>query len=188
MYQQKDDLDELEGPPRRGFIVKFMAGLVGSLVAAVPFIAAGGFLLGPILKKRNGAVDDEAGFLPLDIRFASLPMDGPPQLVTVVADRTDAWNFYPQQPVGSIWLRRTAEDQILAFNTICPHLGCSVDYRSSHQDFYCPCHLSNFDLAGVRQNMIPPRDMDALETKVEGDRVFVKFQNFRGGIAEKTPV
>ena len=182
---------EHDDPPRRGFFVKFVAGLIGSIVALVPMITAGGFLLGPIFKKRKVGENEEPdagdGFLPLDIKAAALPLDGPPQQVTVIADRVDAWNFYPQERVGSVWLRRT-DDGIIAFNTICPHLGCSVDYRTSHEDFYCPCHLSNFDLNGERQNMIPPRDMDSLETKIVEDRVWVKFENYRGGIEEKVAV
>lgn len=180
---------EHDGPPRRGFFVKFFAGLVGGIVGLAPVITAGGFLLGPILKKRkaDAGSDAEDGFLPLDIKSDALALDGPPQQVTVVADRVDAWNFYPQERVGSVWLRRTGEG-IVAFNTICPHLGCSVDYRTSHEDFYCPCHLSNFSLDGERQNMIPPRDMDSLETKIVNDRVWVKFKNYRGGIGEKVPV
>ncbi len=175
-------------PPRRGFFLKFCAGLVGGIVGLFPVITAGGFLLGPILKKSDdGDADSGDGFMPLDIKADALPLDGPPQQVTVVADRVDAWNFYPQERVGSVWLRRTA-DGIVAFNTICPHLGCSVDYRTSHEDFYCPCHLSNFSLDGERQNMIPPRSMDSLETKIVDDRVWVKFENYRGGIEEKVPV
>ena len=105
-----------------------------------------------------------------------------------MADRVDAWNRYPQQPVGSIWLRRAADGEILAFNSICPHLGCSVDFRSAQSDFFCPCHLSHFNLDGQRQNKIPPRDMDRLETEVRDGKIWVKYQNFRGGVTEKTVI
>ena len=177
--------------PRRGFFVKAVTGLIGGLVGLIPAALAGGFLLGPILGRNRNQNNEPAsgdGFLPLPIGPDALPTDGSPQAVTVVADRIDAWNFYPQERVGSVWLRKNEAGEIIAFNSICPHLGCSVDYRTAEADFFCPCHFSAFNLDGEQQNAIPPRPMDSLETKVVDNRIWVKFENYRGGIAEKPPV
>ncbi len=176
--------------PRRSFVMRAVTSLVAGIVGIVPLIAGGGFLLDPLLRRnRQQEGDDSAdGFLPLTIGPDALPDDGTPLAVTVVSDRIDAWNYYEQQPVGSVWLRKTESDELIAFNTICPHLGCSVDYRTAHADFFCPCHLSHFNLKGERQNQIPPRDMDSLELRVADGKIWVKFQNYRGGIPEKTVV
>ena len=33
----------------------------------------------------------------------------------------------------------------LAFDAVCPHAGCTVEYSSSNSCFICPCHGSQFD-------------------------------------------
>jgi len=33
----------------------------------------------------------------------------------------------------------------LAFDAVCPHAGCTVEYASSSRNFVCPCHGSQFD-------------------------------------------
>ncbi len=171
--------------PRRSFFVRAVTAGVAGVVGLVPLLAGLAFLCDPLLRRKQAGSGD---FLPLAIGPDALPADGTPQSVEVVADRVDAWNRYPQQPVGSIWLRREADGQIVAFSSICPHLGCAVDFRSAQRDFFCPCHLSQFTLDGERQNKIPPRDMDRLETEVRDGKIWVKYQIFRGGVPEKTVV
>ena len=174
--------------PRRSFVIRFLAGLVGSMSIAIPGVSALGFLLGPLRRGASAPADRGAsGFLPVGWTREALPEDGTPVSVTVRADRVDAWNFYPQIPIGKIWLRRIG-DQIIAFHRTCPHLGCDIDYRAPQQDFFCPCHASQFSLAGQRQNSIPPRDMDTLETRLVEGRIEVRFQDFRGALPEKVPV
>jgi Rieske Fe-S protein len=76
---------------------------------------------------------------------------------------------------------------IYRLHDVCPHLGCKVNYQPSEAHFHCPCHASTFGLDGVKINKIPPRDLDHLETKVQHGKVWVKYQDFRGGVAEKIP-
>lgn len=33
----------------------------------------------------------------------------------------------------------------LAFDAVCPHAGCTVDYEPGHRLFFCPCHGSQFN-------------------------------------------
>ena len=117
-----------------------------------------------------------------------MPADGTPIAVSIRSDKTDAWNVYPDQSIGSVWLRKDPQGKVLAFNTTCPHLGCYVDFRSGKRDFFCPCHTSTFDLNGKRQNAIPPRDMDSLAVDIRDDVIWIRFQNFRGATPEKIPL
>jgi Rieske Fe-S protein len=178
-------------PPRRGFFVKFLAGLIGTVVGLVPLAAGLAFFFDPLLRKKSAAGGD-AGADDDFIRVATLdalPDDGTPQSFAVLKDRRDAWNFFRQQPVGSVFLRKMPNRQVLAFNVVCPHLGCAVDYRPAKRDFFCPCHTSAFDLDGKKTNAIPPRGMDALEVKVDDDGgIRVRFENYQGGTPEKIPV
>jgi len=167
---------------RRGFLAT-CAGIISALVGIVPVTLGGLFFFGPAFKKKNGRSD----YIDLNVTVADLPDDGEPLFVPVVADKVDAWNRIPNQQIGSIFLRKDG-NEIVAFNTVCPHLGCSVKFRAAEQDFYCPCHTSTFQLDGEKVNEIPPRGMDRLEVKVDSGEIKVKYVNFRAGTHEKIPV
>ena len=109
----------------------------------------------------------------------------------MVANRSDAWNKYPHVPVGAVYLRRTGDKTIQALNVVCPHAGCFVDYVEDRKSFLCPCHSSSFALNGTIADPKSPsaRPLDSLEVEIRnGAEIWVKFQNFRAGQAEKTPV
>ena len=61
----------------------------------------------------------------------SIPNDGLPRKFPIIASRTDAWNKFPDAPIGAIYLRRTGEKKVEALNVVCPHAGCFVDFKSS---------------------------------------------------------
>lgn len=170
-------------PPRRNFLTQALAAGLGALAGLIPVSIGGLFFLNPLIRRSGGAEE----FIPLGLSADGLPDDGTPQRVTVRADIVNVWNKSPDQPIGSVWLRKI-EGQVIAFNTICPHLGCAVDHRPAENDFYCPCHTSAFDLNGERLNDIPPRSMDALEVDVRDGEVWVKYQEFRGATSKKVPV
>lgn len=187
-----------DGQPRRNFLVEFLAGAIGLIVGAVPAIAGGLFFLHPLFKgqdedavassRPDAPEKDAEGRLKTSVTLESLPADGTPVRLKMLDDIIDAWNLFPNQEIGSIWIRKVGE-QVIAFNTICPHLGCSIQHRRSAGDFYCPCHLSSFSLDGETQNEIPPRDMDSLDVAVTDDgSVWVKYENFRGAISEKVRI
>lgn len=188
-----------DGQPRRNFMVEFLAAAIGVVVGVVPAITGGLFFLHPLFKGKDeknadtasrpdAPVKDEKGRLKTSVTLESLPDDGTPLQLKMLDDIVDAWNLFPNQEIGSIWIRKVG-DQVIAFNTICPHLGCAVEHRAAKGDFYCPCHLSSFDLDGKTQNEIPPRDMDTLDVAVKDDgTVWVKYEKFRGAISEKVSI
>ena len=173
---------------------------------AVPSTLAGLFFLDPILRQRKvaagGTTDgdiprkDYAGFIRLAVTKDAVPQDGTPLAVTVRDDIIDAWNLLRDVPVGSIWLRKVGDGPILAFNSVCPHLGCSVNFRRAENDFFCPCHTSVFALDGRKTNKVPPRDMDTLEVAMRtngqddanGREIWIRFQNFRRATSEKIAI
>jgi menaquinol-cytochrome c reductase iron-sulfur subunit len=177
---------------RRGFLAKMIAIIAGSLALLTPAAIGIVAFLNPLRQKgRSGAF----------IRVASLsavPEDGTPQKFPVIADRTNAWNFYPNEPIGAVYLRRTGDGKVEALQVVCPHAGCSIMVEtkgtgpSSQKDtapfYYCPCHAASFDLSGKRLEAAAspsPRDMDSLEMEIRDNEVWVKFQNFASGIADK---
>ncbi len=192
--------------PRRSILVRFVTAAISFVIVAIPATLGGLFFLDPILRKKKAdtaggsndelARKDDAGFIRLDITKDAVPNDGTPVAITVIDDIVDAWNRFKNVPAGSIWLRKVGDGPVLAFNSICPHLGCSVDFRGAQNDFFCPCHTSSFTLDGKKSNDIPPRDMDVLEVSMRtkgvddpgGNEIWVRYVKFRGGTSEKIPV
>ncbi len=175
------------GDSRRGFMTHILATAIGGLVGAVPVVSGLLFFLDPLMRKRKGNGGD--GFIKMPLTLGALKIDDDPQLVKISMDRVDAWNTYRNQPVGAVFLRRVASNEVVAFNQRCPHLGCAVDYKPAEQHFFCPCHTSTFGEDGKKQNEIPPRDLDKLQVEIRNkSEVWVKFQNFRATTPEKIPV
>jgi Rieske Fe-S protein len=170
---------------RRGFFAKLIAVVVGAGVYAAPIAIGMVAFLNPLRASRRQTGGE--GF----IRLASLdtlPADGTPRKVPVVMDRVDAWNRFVNEPVGAVYLRRAGEKTVEAIQVVCPHAGCYVDFDGEKREFYCPCHNGHFDLVGKRldENSPSPRDLDTLDVEVRGeDEVWVRFQTFRTGTAEK---
>jgi nitrite reductase/ring-hydroxylating ferredoxin subunit len=160
--------------------------VIGGIAALVPVTIGVLTLLDP-LRRRSQA----AGF----VRVASLDAvaaDGLPHRFAVLADRTDAWNGFVREPIGAVYLRRTSDQQVEAFNSICPHAGCFIDFDNPSDCYRCPCHNSTFHVDGTLIQPSPsPRGMDSLVVQLRGDAgqqdVWVQFQNFYTGIAAKVP-
>lgn len=196
-----EETDEAAGDDesaRRAFLTQVLAGTIGAVVGLVPVLSGLVFFLDPLIRgdrsgddqgAGSGVVKDGEGYIKLPVTRSLLPSDGTPQQVTVEDDLVDAWNKFPKVPIGSVWLVRSESGTVTAFSTICPHLGCAVEFRGARSDFYCPCHLSAFKLDGTKDNPIPPRDMDKLAVKPDtGEEIWVQYKNFRGGISEKVEI
>lgn len=174
------------GPPepRRGFLVKSAALLAGAVAYLTPVIVGVLSFLNPLRQKRP------AGQFVRLATLDALPADGTPLKATIIQDQHDAWNRFPNQPVGAVFLRRMGPEEVLAIHVVCPHAGCFVTYAADQRVFLCPCHNARFDLEGKRldANSSSPRDLDTLEVdsqRLKQGEVWVKFQNFRTGTAEK---
>ena len=168
---------------RRDFLAKAGSVCAGCALVGVPVAAGVAVVLDPLSRSTADAEFIEVTTLD------SLPADGTPQKFTVKADQQDAWSRFPNRVIGAVYLRKTGEKEVQAFNVVCPHLGCAVDFRETERDYFCPCHNSAFDLENGTQEASSPsaRGLDSLETEIRGTQVWVRFQNFVMGIAEKRP-
>ena len=179
--------------PRRNFITSCLAGVIGAVVGIVPAVTGLLFFLHPLIKKKGasaavpGGVEKDSEGRTKVANIADI--SGIPERITVYNDKEDAWNMFLKQQVGAIYLSKNEGGKVNCFNVRCPHLGCSVEFRDTEKDYYCPCHLSSFALDGSKQNKIPPRDLDGLEFVVddEGD-IWVKFQNYKATESTKIAV
>lgn len=158
---------------------------VGAAVTAVPLLAGLWTVLDPLRRKAGG------GGPVFVTTLGALPNDGVPRRFQVIADRADAWNKFPNVPVGAVYLRRTGDRTVEALNVTCPHAGCPVEFRPALNGFLCPCHDSKFKLDGALADLRSPspRALDSLEVELRhGNEVWVKFQNFEAGKSHKVPI
>ena len=209
---QDEQVSESTGK-RRGFLVEIAAVVVGTLAGLGP-LAVGLYavLMEPFRQRtvpqkyrqvtgRGGTSEDEYFITTID----ALSDDGVPRRFEVIADQFDGWNYMPQQPIGAIYLSKQDGGQqkgfvdksgknwsVVAFQTTCPHAGCSVSYEQSDSAFLCPCHNSSFNLDGTKREQEgshnpSPRPLDRLvvnSEKLADGEVWVEFFDFYTGNKE----
>lgn len=174
-------------PPRREFI---SIALGGAMVAA-PALVGLRVVASPLFSGKAG------GVLARLTTVDSLVPGGPPQAFKVVADKKDAWTTYKDLPLGLVYAQRSEDGkEISVFSASCPHAGCAVEFRKggahgSH--YYCPCHESSFNPDGslAPDNTQAKRGLDSLEVDEEKfalGEVWVRFQKFKAGVAEKEAI
>lgn len=165
---------------RRSFLGTLLG--VGSIalgaLLAVPFLR---FALYPLYSKgalsrwsRIGLVD-------------SLPAPGSAPVKKEVVYRTlHGWRVTVTREHA--FLQRTADGKVLVLSAICPHLGCTVEWRASEGDFFCPCHRSVFGPQGHLVKGPAKRGMDPLPTRQENGELLVHFEFFREDTLEREVV
>lgn len=106
-------------------------------------------------------------------RFVVPPPTGEPPTDSAVAGR--AGTLRPNS--GAIFkfgstpaiVVRTAEGDIRAFNAVCTHLDCTVQFRSDTSQFWCACHNGIYDLAGNVVSGPPPRALPKYTVNLRGE-------------------
>jgi len=171
-------------PDRRNFVSKAAAVIIGGLITVVAPVAGLLTFLDPLRRKS-----DARGMVRVT-SLAALPETGEPRKFPVLDTLIDAWNKTENVPVGSVYVQKTGENTVRVLSSVCPHLGCSVGYNATAHGYFCPCHKSSFAVDGrVKDPKSPsPRAMDELDAEVRNGEVWVKYQNFRKGSPDKTPV
>lgn len=167
---------------RRRWLARVGAIISGSLATLPPVIAAAWTILDPLFRRGSAAT-----FLPVG-QLDAIPDDGMPRRFAVVAERRDAWTGFAAEPVGAVYLRRTAGSaEVTALSATCPHAGCFIEVDAQERCFRCPCHNSRFAIDGAIVHPSPsPRAMDTLRCRVAAEgEIEVLWQNFYTGIAEK---
>src|SRR5687768_6424277 len=140
----------------------------------------------PLRRGGSGGKGQLVPVAPLD----AVPADGRPYRFQVIADKQDAWNKFPNSPVGAVYLKRMQKDgqeNLVAFNVTCPHAGCAVDVMTDGS-FKCPCHNSHFKPDGaidLEKGCVSARGLDQLEVQLNDGVIHVRYQNFLAGTHDK---
>jgi len=168
----------------------------GTLVAAFPFAVGWGVVTSPLNKGDDSSPDggEDTGFTRV-CSLDSIPEDGNPHAFVVIADISDAWTRATNQRVGEVYLTRSTVDgkpAVIAFTATCPHLGCAVEFDKPEDRYECPCHESGFAKDGKKLFGPSLRGLDPLDITLKGEgaatEVWVRYERFRAGIAERIPV
>jgi Rieske Fe-S protein len=174
-------------PPERGrrsFLKGLGAAVLGLGALLVAPIAGLRTLLHPL---RSPPPQEPETWIHIT-NLSALPNDGVPRRFPVVSGRVNAWTRETAVPVGAVFLCRTGETSITAFNVVCPHAGCTVGYLAASRQYLCPCHNSTFAIDGSIDDPGSPskRGLDPLEVEIrDAIQVWVRFQSFRTGIKER---
>lgn len=162
---------------RRGFLHKVSTVSAGLTALAVGVPAAGAFVSPALPKKPTDdwiKVADDVALIDV----------GEPVRVNFVKTDQDAW--IETRTLNGVWLFTEDGEKFKAYNAKCTHLGCSYVHDKEKKAFYCPCHRGQFDIkTGKVMDGPPPRPLDELEVEVRESAVYVRYRDFRLGIAER---
>ncbi len=163
----------------RRTLLKSWQALAGA-VAAFSAIPAGLFFA---LGARTKAAAGDGSAEWIDLGPAAEITDGPWKARRFRREIEDRWKRTVLDE--SVYLRKNGES-IEAVSAICTHTGCLVQRVSN--GFGCPCHKSDFDEDGKPTSGPAPRPLDRLETRIEGDRLKLRFVKFRPGLDKPEPM
>lgn len=161
---------------RRSFFGALLAiGTAGmGAILAAPVLR---YVLYPLYAKSSKVGWSEVG------KLDDFPVGSSPIRKTITFAQLDGWREVVS--AQSVYVNRLADDQFEVLSAICPHLGCSVSWQQSADDFLCPCHGSVFTADGKVVKGPAPRAMDALPTRIQDGKLQVHFEFFRENVPNK---
>ena len=77
--------------------------------------------------------------------------------------------------LGHRLVLRRDRDRVLAFSTVCPHLGCTVTWQEASREFVCPCHAARFAADGAPVAGPVDRPLGRVPAAVRGELVVVEL-------------
>lgn len=183
----------------RRTLLKRVCQTLGVAIVTVVAVPITRFIIAPLRKNSSGGATTQK-----IARLDQLPT-GVPKQFPILGNRQDAWTLHPSETIGRVWLTRKSEAdtppekvEIEAFSAVCPHLGCTIEHRTTENKFECPCHKAVFNPDGSKAKTAhhnpSPRNMDQLNcrvVKLEGTEewwVEVDHEKFQMGLTEKVPV
>lgn len=73
---------------------------------------------------------------------------------------------------GAVYWVDNPDSDLVVYSGKCPHLGCAYKWKENHKRFgrvfWCPCHLSIYDVGGKVLDGPAPRRLDVLPFRISG--------------------
>lgn len=136
--------------PRRNWLVRSLkAGIAATVVA----------LLYPVARFLRPRAGSSSG---------RLEVIAPYHVNELKPDANGAWpppfNFGGKPCL----LIRTADGEVRAFNAVCTHTECTVEFRAAKREIFCNCHNGVYDLNGRNVSGPPPRPLEVYKVTLRG--------------------
>ena len=159
---------------RRRFLELFI-GVFTSLVGAalaIPFLGA---VLGASSRAKKGLASRV-------VTVDSLPIGRP---VDIAYQEMGSDAYIRRMGVHHLWAVKRSASDVAVFSPVCPHLGCHYDWDASDSLFKCPCHASVFNVDGRVVSGPSPRPLDTLPSEIRQGVLYVEWEQYKVGIAQK---
>jgi menaquinol-cytochrome c reductase iron-sulfur subunit len=166
----KDSPNEVS---RRTFLAQGIGASIAFLAALIG-IPAIGAAVGPALKRTDSSW--------VELGKASSFPEGVPTSVEFGLSIKDGW--IQTTETKAVWVLRD-QNKYTVYNGRCTHLGCAYHWDAAKAQFLCPCHGGVFSKEGTVLGGPPPRSLDPMPTRVQGDTLQVQYMNFRLGTPER---
>jgi menaquinol-cytochrome c reductase iron-sulfur subunit len=170
---QREDVESVTRRSFLGVLLGFGTVVVGAALS-VPLIR---FALHPLLTKTTEIGWSDVGKID---EFAALTA---PAKRLIKVEQLDAWRKIISEK--AIYVVPAKNGAVRVLSPICPHLGCSIPWNETKQEFICPCHVAVYAMDGTKISGPAPRSMDNLESKVEDGMLKIRYQYFRQLIPTK---
>lgn len=148
---------------RKKFMLRLSLGFAGlsAALVSIPVISA---LLQPLLEKKEEEWR-KVGTL------ADFPLGTTRQVTFINANPT---SYAGLSDKSAAWIRRTDENNLIAFAANCSHLGCPVRWEEGAELFMCPCHGGVYYKDGSVAAGPPPKPLTRYQVRIYNNEVQVK--------------
>lgn len=136
---------------RRKWLLTSLTGTIVATLAALFYPVAR--FLRPRLATTSGAQETVAPY-----RFDQLKPDAEGRWPT-------PFNFDDKPCL----LVLTKESEVRAFNAVCTHTDCTVEYLPDKGVIFCACHNGVYDLEGRNVSGPPPRPLEEYKVTLRGN-------------------
>ena len=148
---------------RRKFMEIGIYAISGS-IATVSGVALTSFAIGPSFHKMRSKW--------IEVELENNPDDsGGFERVVLEYEIKHGWLARYERVLA--YVKRIKEDEVVAINATCTHLGCIVTWKEDQKIFQCPCHDGRYDGEGRVISGPPPKPLERHKTKVEDGRIFL---------------
>ncbi|MDH3733848.1 MAG: Rieske 2Fe-2S domain-containing protein [Gemmatimonadota bacterium] len=150
--EPKRDDNGPPGPPRRRRFLNWLLGTGAGALSASVLYPITRFLVPPELEEST------TNQVTLPIRARD-----------VAANSGQVFRFGSRPGM----LIRTPAGELKAFDGMCTHLDCIVQYRDDISRIWCACHNGHYDLNGTNVQGPPPRPLEEYVVIEQDDQIIV---------------
>ncbi|MDP4199181.1 MAG: Rieske (2Fe-2S) protein [Bacteroidota bacterium] len=104
-----------------------------------------------------------------DVREVPISLEDTPDLKPVGG----TYHLSVEDLEREILVVHVSKDQYIAVDIKCKHKGCDINYEAAQKKFICPCHGSEYDLAGANLKGPSVKPLNYYHAELRGNEVVV---------------